>query len=247
MKNDQALFAKTLEDIRYLALSQGGFVKKDEVYAAFTQMELTNEQFEMVFDYLNEHKIGVDAPLDDEYLSTEDRNILDEYNEELKSIVPLNDGERRAYTMAAMNDDKDAQSKLITHYLPKVIEISKLYTTQGVLLEDLIGEGNLAIAEGVTMLGALEDPDEADGMLIKLIMDAMEGLIKENYEESSKDERLADKVNKVADEAKKLAEEIGRAVTVEELFENTNLSKKAIEEAIKLSAKKIEFIEYTEE
>jgi len=246
MKNDQALFAKTLEDIRYTALSQGGFIKKEEVYEAFAEMELTQEQFDMVFEYLSEHKIGVDEPLDDGYLSREDRNILDEYKEELKNLNLLTDGEVKAYTMAAMNDDKDAQAKLITHYLPKVIEISKLYTTQGVLLEDLIGEGNLAIAEGVTLLGALENPDEADGMLIKLIMDAMEGLIKENYEESSKDEKLADKVNLVFDEAKKLAEEVGRNVTVDELCENTSLSKKAINEAIKLSAKKIEYIEYTE-
>ena len=197
MENNELKFAKILEDIKYVARAQGGFIKEDDVYEALDEMDLSKEQYQMVFEYLNNNKIGIDKPLDDaQILSTPERDLISEYTKDLNSIMGISDGEKEAYVMAAMNNDKEAMQKLINYYLPKVVEISKLYLEQGVMLEDLIGEGNLAVAEGVTMLGALETPDEADGMMIKLIMDAMENSISINLTEHSNDEKLASKVNK---------------------------------------------------
>ena len=94
------------------------------------------------------------------------------------------------------NHETDAKKRLIEIYLPQVIEISKLYTGQGVYIEDLVGEGNLALAQGVTMLGCLEHAKEAEGMLMKMVMDAMEELIQEDLTEK-------DIVKKAIDQEKK--------------------------------------------
>ena len=51
-----------------------------------------------------------------------------------------------------MAGETDAQQRLIEIHLADVAEIAKLYAGQGVLLEDLVGEGNLALSFGVTML-----------------------------------------------------------------------------------------------
>ena len=126
---------------------------------------------------------------------------------------------------------------------PGFVEISKLYTGQGVFLEDLIGEGNVALSMGVTMLGCLEHAREAEGMLIKMIMDAMESIIDETLQETDKDKRVVERVNKVADKAKELAEELHRKVTVDELAEETGMSKKAIQDAMRMSGFAIEDIE----
>lgn len=88
--------------------------------------------------------------------------------------------------MSAMAGDSLAQEKLCTAYLPQVVDVAKLYAGQGVYLEDLIGEGNVAVAMGVKMLGALEKPSEAEGMLGKMMMDAMEDYISEYAEESKR-------------------------------------------------------------
>ena len=95
-----------------------------------------------------------------------------------------------------MAGETDAQKRLVEIYLPQVIEISKLYTGQGVYIEDLVGEGNLALAQGVTMLGCLEHAREAEGMLMKMVMDAMEELIQEDLTEK-------DIVKKAIDQEKK--------------------------------------------
>lgn len=239
----EILFGQTLEKIKTLAREQGNCVSEEQVEEAFAPLALGKEKMELVYQYLHAHKIGIGEPLDpDAFLEQEEKDYLETYLQELQEIPEATEGEKEAITLSAMAGDGDAQARLIEIYLPQVVEIAKLYAGQGVFLEDLIGEGNVAVAMGVTMLGALEHASEAQGMLGKLIMDAMEEYIEENAEESRKNQKIADKVNKVADAADELFEQLRRKVTVEELMEESGLSKKAIEDAIRMSGGKLDSI-----
>ena len=93
------------------------------------------------------------------------------------------------------------------------------------------------------MLGCLEKPSEVQGMLGKLIMDAMETFIAENVENEKADQKVADKVNKVMDAAKELSELLRRKVTVEELAAESKMSEKTIRDAVRFSGNNIEYIE----
>ena len=239
----ETVFAEILEEVRKKARAQQNFITKTEVEEAFSALSLSAEQMEMVYDYLRQNKIGVDEPVDaDACLEEEEKNYLDDYLETLRAIPKATDGEREAITLSAMAGDADAIKRLTELMLPEVPQIARLYTGQGVSLEDLIGEGNVALSLGVTMLGALEHADEAQGMLAKMMMDAMEDCIAASAAEEKSDRKIADKVNKVADAANALKEELRRAVTVEELMEESGLSRKAIEDAVRISGGKIESI-----
>ena len=124
-----------------------------------------------------------------------------------------------------------------------VADVSRLYAGQGVLLEDLIGEGNLALTLGVTMLGAFEHAKESEGALMQMVMDAMERHIQEAVEEADKDKKAAGKVNQVADKARELAGELHRKVTAAELSEETGMSERYIEDAMRMSGFAIEDLE----
>lgn len=242
--NKELLFAQTLEKVKTQAKEQGGCISKEQISEAFAGMGLSGEQLALVEDYLIKHKIGIGEPVNaDDYLTEEEINYLDAYLEELKQIESVSEGEKEAITLSAMAGDSEAQSRLAELYLPQVVEIAKLYTGQGVYLEDLIGEGNVAVAMGVAMLGALEHACEAEGMLGRMIMDAMEDFISVNLDEAQKDKRVVDKVNEVLELAKALAEELQRKVTVGELAAETKLSEDAIREALRMSGNNIEYIE----
>ena len=242
--NKEVLFAQTLEQVRKTAKEQGNCISEEQVKEAFAELDLNNEQLQMVFDYLLIRKIGIGQPMDpDEFLTEEEKDYLQEYLDEVAALPTYSDGEKLAFSIAAMAGETDAQQRLIELHLADVAEIAKLYAGQGVLLEDLVGEGNLALSFGVTMLGSLEKPDEVEGMLGKMIMDAMEEYIAEHAENSKIDKRVEDKVNKVADKARELAEELHRKVTTEELMEETGMSRKMIEDAIRMSGFKIEDID----
>lgn len=197
----------------------------------------------MVKAYLKQRSIGIGEPASlEEYLSEEEIDYLEDYLRQLGELPKVSEGEKEAITLSAMAGDSDAQNRLIQIFLPQVVEISRLYAGQGVFLEDLIGEGNVALTMGVTMLGALEHAAEAQGMLGKMIMDGMEDFIAENAEEAKKSRKMAERINKVADKANELAEELHRQITVEELIDETGMSRKAIEDAIRMSGNKIDAI-----
>lgn len=242
--NKELAFAKKLEEIRALAKEQGNVLSVEQLEEAFAEIEIGKEQLEPVYAYLKTKNIGIGEPVDvEENLSSEDKNYLEEYMESLQELPKLSDGEKRAYAMAAMAGEVNGKLNMINVFLPQVVDIAKLYSGQGVLLEDLIGEGNVALATGVEMLGCLEEPDEVDGMLGKMIMDAMEDYIAENTEAKKVDMQIADKVNHISDLAKELAESLQRKITIEELAEETGINAEEIRDAVKLSGNKIEYFE----
>lgn len=242
--NKEQEFAKKLEEVRALAKEQGNLVTQEQVNELFSGLELSDEQMQMVYDYLLQRKIGIGRHLDpDDYLTESEQDYLAEYLTEIEGLGDVTEGEKEAVTIAAMAGEADAQKRLMEIYLKEVPEIAKLYAGQGVFLEDLIGEGNVALTIGVTMLGSQETVSEAHGMLGKMIMDAMESFVQENADAKKIDQRVADKVNLVADKARELSEELRRNVTVQELAEEGGFTEKAIRDAIRMSGFKIEGIE----
>lgn len=244
--NQEVLFAQTLEQVRQHAADQGGFISEEDVQEAFAPLALSGEQLQMVYDYLVKQRIGIGAPVNpDDYLTEEEKNYLQNYLDELAALPRQSPGEKEAVTLSAMAGDIDAQSRLTVIYLPDVVEVARLYGGQGVPLEDLIGEGNLALSMGVSMLGALEHASEAQGMLGRMMMDAMEELIAEQHNTENADQRMTERINRVLEAARGLSEELHRKVTVEELAQETKLSEKSIRDAIRLSGHQIEYLEET--
>ena len=242
--NKELQFAQTLERVRTLAKEQGNCVSEEQVQEAFAPLDLNNDQLQMVYDYLVKHKVGIGEPVNPEdYLTEEEKDYLQDYLDEIASLPTYSQGEKEAYTLSAMAGDVQAQNKVIEMHLQDVVELSKLYAGQGVFLEDLIGEGNVALSFGVGMLGSLEKPQEAEGMLGKLIMDAMEDYIQEHAANEKTDLSVVDKVNKVMEKARELSEDLHRKVTVEELAQETGMSEKYIRDAVRMSGFQIEYIE----
>lgn len=240
----EVLFAKTLEYIKNVAKEQGNIVSKEQVETAFEPLGFATEQIEMVYEYLHKQKIGIEEAVDpDAYLTVEDVDYLETYLDELNALERVSSGEKEAIILSAMAGDKTAQDRLVLIFLPEVVEIAKLYAGQGAYLEDLIGEGNVALAMGVSMLGAMEHANEAEGMLAKMIMDAMEEFIGINVEQQKEDQKALTLVNKVLDAAKTLSEDLRRKITTQELADENELSLEEIEEAIRLSGDKIEYFE----
>ena len=242
--NQEMEFAARLENIRKLAKEQGGLIQEKQVRDAFADMHFDEDQMKLVFDYLAGQKIGIGEPLNPEdYLSQEEISYLDSWLESLSGLNDLTDGEKEAVTLSAMAGDADAKRRLAEIYLPQVADIAKLYAGQGALLEDLIGEGNVALAMAVEMLQSVQNASEAEGLIGSMIMEAMENHIAENVQQKETGEKIADKVNRVADQARELAESLGRKVTLSELADETGMSLFDLKEAVDLSGDAIEDID----
>lgn len=246
---EEVIFSRTLEQICGLARQQGNVVSQEQVRGAFSdaKIELGDEQLSMVYEYLKTKKIGIGEPADPfDYLSEEEADYLESYLKELEELSDVTQGEKEAITLSAMAQDMDARARLIEVFLPQVVEISKLYAGQGVFLEDLIGEGNVALTMAVEMLDSAESVSAAHGMIASMIMEAMENYIAENAEEKKTGEKLATKANDVLERAEEMAKEMGRKVTVEELSQESGMSPEQIREAVRITADNIDFLDTKE-
>jgi RNA polymerase primary sigma factor len=247
MELNQFTFANTLEHLKETARLQENMLTSEQVREAFDEWNLSDEQITLINEYFNKNKIGIDEPGDTSgNLSEDDVNFMEMYLDELKGLSPVSDGEKRAVMMSALAGDGSAQDKLVEIFLPQVVEISKLYAGQGALVEDLIGEGNVAVASAVTMLDCVENIDEVEGFIAKMIMDAMEEFIGDDSDNRQIDEDVLEKVNTVNDKAQELYESYMRKVTVREVADELKITEDEVIEAIKFSANHIEYIDYNE-
>lgn len=246
--NEQQDFIKRINELTELALDQENVIFDEQLFAIFPEVKDDEAKFSVIKEFLKEKHIGLNEKLAlDELISKDEKKYLDYYLEELEELPILSPGEREAYMLAAMADNEDAQAVIMQDTLRNVVEIAKLYVGQGVLLEDLIGEGNLALVTAVTLLGSAENAKEAEGILAANIMDTMQDLIAEAMDASAKDEKMVAKVEKVSKCAKELAETLGRKVTVEELMAEYKMSREYIVNALKLTANMIDNIEIPDE
>lgn len=244
MEQNQQAFIAGLEQLKETARLQGNMLTNGQIDEEFGKWQLNEEQLTLLYDYLNKNNIGIDEPGNvEEHLSREDVNFLAMYLNELKELPDVTDGEKRAVMMSALAGDKDAQAKLVEIYLLEVVELSKLYAGQGVLVEDLIGEGNVALSMAVTMLECVEGIDEVEGFLVKMVMDAMETSIGDDFDNRELGENVLNKVNEVNDKAKELYDNLLRKVSAKEVADELGLTEEKVNEAVKLSADHIDYIE----
>ena len=235
----EEIFRKELAELLRLGKKQGNRLLEKQVSEGFSDSGIDKSKLSFIYDYLAQNKITVGESLEpeealewEEALSLEDRDFLAVFMEELDGLSPVSEKEKEALILAAMEDDKEAADRLLTVFLPKVVEIAKLYAGQGVLMEDLIGEGNVALMSAVSMAGCVEK-----------IMDAMEVLVSAEGDFKEIDEKILGQVNRVALAAEELYKDLRRKVTPEELAAETDLTVGEIEEAYRLSGEQIDTIE----
>ena len=248
LENKEQEFAKLLSELTRSARRAGGVTTEEEIQETFSELELNDTQLGLIREYLKNHNIGIGKKIDStKYLTEEENSYLDLYLEELEELDTVSDSEKEGIIISAMAGDISSQKRLIELDLKMVVDIAKLYAEQGVPVEDLIGEGNIALTKAVTALDQIDNPSECDSFLAQMIMDSMENTIEDDAAENSRGQKAVQLVQEVADKARELADELRRSCTVEELAEETGMDVSRILEAIKVSGNQIEDIDYKPE
>ena len=245
--NKEIEFGEALAKVKRQARENGGVISSDSVRAAFSAFDLDDTRMEEVFKYLRESRISIDEKADDDdYLSEDEKDYLADYISSLEGMEKPGEVEKSRLAELAVSGDADAQMRYAQDMLSVVPDIARLYLQQGVMLEDLIGEGNVALFHAASLLGALEDASEVDTTLSNAVMDAMESLIADNLQEDARGQRAVNRVNEVADRAKELADDLRRPVTPEELINETGWKLEKIIDAWKLSGGMIEDLDMSQ-
>lgn len=239
-------FLNKLQELKDGAYLQGGMVTSAQIDEMFS--DLSEEQKKFIVEYLEKNHIGIDEAIDPKsYMSESEINLLDMYTESLEAIDYVSDSVKRVLMMDAIAGKKEAKEQLMQQYLQSVIDTARLYSGQGVDFMDLIGEGNVALAVAMEQLDCVEGPDDVEPLIMQMIMNAMEELCKEEGSSDDTMKKVLELVEMVQTKAKDMTEELLRKVTIDELSEDSGISRKKIKEALSVSETLYDYIEKDEE
>ncbi len=173
------------------------------------------------------------------------------YRKNVKSMETIGD-ERFAEVLKKHVDRRSSEyeRELIIHeYLSMIVNMSAKYANRGVLSDELIQEGNLALVLAVDELREAAPEDIVNNKNIRAACDTfirnrirqcmIEMIDRENNSISEFGAAVA-KAGLVYEAAKQLASENGRAASISELSEYTRISINEIEDIIKFAGNTIE-------
>lgn len=250
---NKAEFLEKLSGLVKMANAQGNQITIDEVKVYFAKEDLTEEQMELVFDYLLAQKVvvkgylkmGVAEETEEKVTFTADEEAyLKEYLEDLNAFKQEGPGEKEALFEKVVWGDESARQRLIELYLRDVVEIAKEMYHPEVFLGDLIQEGNVGLIMGLEMIS---DKAGAHDFIISQIKESIQALLEEHTELKNRDKKMVEKVSFLDESITSLTEELGRKVSIDELAVYMGMEEEEILDILKLTGEETEEDEKEEE
>lgn len=246
---DRNKFMETLRSVAEIARVSQQPLSKEEIDSYFSNMELTREQQEMIYQYLQNPQSEEDVQEDqeesnDNNVQSEEENnnnyeeskFLQMYLEEIKDIPRLSSEDKKKAYDKLLEGDATALSRISDHWLQEVVILAKEYERYDRNMEDLIQEGNMGLITGMNHLHGSKQVIDVEQYLKESVQQAIENYIDEMNDEDDWENTVIAKSNLIYEAKKALAEDMGRMPTVQELCDYTRLTQEEIEEILKLSA-----------
>ena len=259
MEENMAKFEDKIKELVTFAKKKKNMLEIQEINDFFHDMELSSEQMDKIFEFLEAQGIDVlrisadddDIPDDDIILSEEDEvdmekldlsvpdgiSIEDPVRMYLKEIgkVPLLTAEEEVELAKRMAEgDEDAKKRLAEANLRLVVSIAKSYVGRGMLFLDLIQEGNLGLIK------AVEKFDYQKGFKFSTyatwwIRQAITRAIADQARTIRIPVHMVETINKLIRVSRQLLQELGREPTPEEIAEELDMPVERVREILKIS------------
>ena len=259
MEENAQKFLEKMNELVALGKKKKCILDVQEINDFFADMELSAEQMEKVFEYLEGHNIDVlritadtDDDVDIDNMIAEEEevdmenidlsvpegvSIEDPVRMYLKEIgkVPLLSAEREIELAKRMEEgDEDAKKELAEANLRLVVSIAKRYVGRGMLFLDLIQEGNLGLIK------AVEKFDYHKGYKFSTyatwwIRQAITRAIADQARTIRIPVHMVETINKLIRVSRQLLQELGREPLPEEIAKELDMPVERVREILKIS------------
>ena len=261
MEENVAKFEEKLKELVELGKKKKKVLEIQEISDFLSDLELSPEQMEKVYEYLEAMNIDVlrigsdddlDADIDDLILAEEEEevemekidlsvpdgiSIEDPVRMYLKEIgkVPLLSAEEEIDLARRMSEgDESAKKRLAEANLRLVVSIAKRYVGRGMLFLDLIQEGNLGLIK------AVEKFDYQKGFKFSTyatwwIRQAITRAIADQARTIRIPVHMVETINKLIRVSRQLLQELGREPLPEEIAKELDMPVDRVREILKIS------------
>lgn len=227
---DRLEFRSRLSSVQKLAAGQENRLTMDEIEKFFEEDNLTQEQTELVCDYLLSQKVSVlgykkqpgrikdaDEAFDD--LSSEDQNYIDDYMQDIESMK--------------VAEGKEAR---MVYYLPLIVDAAIQLHHRDVFIGDLIQEGNMSLLTALRRYEAGAD----DETVMDEVRAGMQAFIEVQTETKRQDKKMVNQVAEMDETIRNMNEDMGRKVSVDEVARQLGMTEEQIDAVLKLAGEEAE-------
>ena len=227
---DRLQFKEKLAGVLALAEDQNGKITVDEVEKYFEEDGLSQEQMNLVCDYLLSMKMAVIG-----YKQAGGR-VKEAENEEQQPLSPDEQKYVEEYlrSLGDMNEETPEEVRM-AYYLPKVVEEAVRLHHPEVFIGDMIQEGNIALMVALKEIPKEKDEEE----ILEQVRAGMMASLESQTEVKRRDHKMVEKVTELDETIKSMKEEYGRKVSVDEVADRLGISENEIEDILKLAGEEV--------
>lgn len=252
---DQKEFLHQMAELVDFGRAKESQLTKEEIADYCSDLSLTGEQLELVYAYLKEHQIQVvgyegqtnissveegDIPKEPGRSTPQDSKYVRLYRQELRNLKSYSEEEKQTLYDRLREGEEAVIPTVIEAHLSRVVTLAGKYRGRGVLLEDLIQEGNLELTTCVAMLCGNREVLDLKKAIDHAVRSRLIELVDEELSDSDSVSMVLARVNLLLEATRTLAEEYGRIATIEELSEFTHMDVEEIRMYVELSRDEIE-------
>lgn len=257
---DQKDFLRQMSDMVDFARTKDNLLTKEEIADYCSDWKLTKKQLELVYAYLAENQVKVEGYSDvsdkDKKVSAaasqredaaeggaealKDSKYLHIYRKELRELPEYTNEMLMELYERLRQGEEEIVATVIEAHLQRVVTLAGKYRNRGVLLEDLIQEGNLELVNCVSMLCGNREVLDYKKTIDHAVRSRLIELVDAEIENLDGVSGILAKTNLLLEATRVLAEEYGRIATLEELAEFTRMEMEEIQMYVDLSLNKIE-------
>lgn len=217
-----------------------GYIESNNEYRQAVLNDKENEMEEEIEQVEDNENTTDDSTIDTIRKHEEKDSIyLKMYLEDLSAIEDLSDNEEIELFSKIKDGDEHSKVRLIEGYLKLVVNIAKEYVNKGILIEDLIGEGNIGLMSGVNSIIELDNHYSLSNHLENKIRNAITEVVNENSDQGNFEKRVMERANYLNSASNELAEDLGRDPSMNELSAYTKISVEDIKDILNISGDSI--------
>ena len=226
------------------AEENGGKLSAEEAKELLKDMEFNDEQMSMIYVYLASKGYVVEGAVlpekEQEPYTEEEEEFLEQYRKDMKSMRRQTEEALQELFSAALAGEQEAIRLLTEHYMEKVLAVAEEYAHRGMLIQDLIQEGNIGLLMGLHGAADAEHGELTEDYLEREIRKTIRAAMDEQGGETRVGEEVTGKLNKLADSITELTEDLGREVSPEELSVFLDMPLDEIEDLLRIAGDTIE-------
>lgn len=189
---DRNTFMETLRAVAEVCRTSTNPLSKEEILNYFEGMELSEEQVEMIYQYLQlppEVQTGEPEPEEEEEQPVveseeEEENIYFQmYLDDLEQIEEMSEDEMQGAYKKLLDGDSAVIGTICESWLGTIAQMAIPYAAQGANLEDVIQEGNMGLLIKLSELAGAREVPGIDAILEGAVSAAMIAYTEENLED----------------------------------------------------------------